>query len=320
MKEAKPFLLIIVSIFLIISAGLFSATIYMYFKKPVEIINVVADKNLTKTLLVNYTRDSLQQVYSATMRELDTSFKSGHINNVPTLKTSNPFPDSLNFKTANTTAAFDKLRNEINTILQDKSPNADLELAKMKIGELQTLVGFLKSKNTEISKENERLYALLKQLAGDAKTSGYEVTRNITADKENTSKALPDAGLRIDNIQLSAFATSDFIEKETTNAEETDKLVGSFNVKNGGQNTVSEVMVVVLQPNGKVLQNSNWETGVFYTKGGKQIYSNKLRFDNNGETKKLNFSLQAENYLPGKYTIEVYHNGLMIGKTTKTLS
>jgi hypothetical protein len=321
MKETKPFLLIVVSIFLLISVGLLSATIYLYFKRPAENNSAAKAKNSSPATLLNNTRDSLQQIYSAAIRELDTSFTAIPAGNADTSFTPGQSPDSLNNKKGNTAAAFDKLRNEINTILQDKSPDADLELAKMKIGELQSLVGFLKNKNTEITKENERLYALLRQLAGDGKTSGYAAPRNNGAENIPASKSPADAGLRVDNIQLSAIASNDFIEKETTNAEETDKLVGSFTVKNGGgQNTVSEVMVVILQPDGKVLQNSNWETGIFYTKEGKQIYSNKLRFDNNGETKKLNFSLQAEKYLPGKYTVEVYHNGLMIGKTTKTLS
>ena len=235
MKETKPFLLIVVSIFLLISVGLLSATVYMYFKKPAELSEV--SKNPAAAMFANNTRDSLQQVYSAAIKELGTSF--AHNNTNTFLKIPNQYRDSSNTKTATASAAFDKLRNEINTILQDKSPDADLELAKMKIGELQAMVGFLKSKNTEITKENDRLYALLKQLAGDEKTNEYAAPANSNAEKANTLKTSADAGLKIDNIQFSAIATADFIEKETNSAEETDKLVGSFNVKNGGQNTMS---------------------------------------------------------------------------------
>lgn len=79
-------------------------------------------------------------------------------------------------------------------------------------------------------------------------------------------------------------------------------------------------MVVILQPNGKVLQNSTWETGVFYTREGKQLYSNKLRFDHQaGENKKLQFAISADKFLPGKYLVQLYHNGAMIGKTQKLL-
>lgn len=321
MKETKPFLLVIVSIFLLISVGLLSAAIYLYYKKPADLSIVTMIKNPPVAISINSTRDSLEKIYSAAVKDLDTSFTATPTKYTDTLNAHPQYPDSLNNNTANTSAAFDKLRNEINTILQDKSPSADLELAKMKIGELQALVGLLKNKNTEITKENERLYALLKQLAAVGKTTD-NTARSTSVENNSISKPPTDAALRVDNIQLSAISGNDFTEKETTMAEETDKLVGSFMVKNGGaQNTILEVMVVVLQPNGKVLQNSNWETGIFYTKSGKQIYSNKLRFDNNGgETKKLNFSLQADKYLPGKYTVEVYHNGLMIGKTTKILS
>jgi len=320
MKETKPFLLVVVSIFLLISLGLLSATIYLYVKRPVENANATNATAFSTATLMNSKRDSLQKIYSAAINDLDTSFKAMRPVEKDTLNSYNQYPDSINNQTGNTAAAYEKLRNEISTILQDESPSADLELAKMKIGQLQTLVDILKNKNTEITKENDRLYVLLKQLAIEGKPAEYP-TKNNGADNNSPSTPTADAGLRVDNIQLSAITTTDFIEKETTHAEETDKLVGSFTVKSGGgQNMVSELMVVVLQPDGKVLQNSNWETGIFYTKQGKQIYSNKLRFDNNGDTKQLNFSLQAEKYLPGRYTVELYYNGLMIGKTTRTLS
>lgn len=321
MKETKPFLLVLVSVFLLISLGLLTITIYLYIKKPAELITASKNKNGSSATLLGNTRDSLEKKYSAAINDADTSFYPVlPLSQVNTLNTPNHLPDSLNSNKGNTIAAFEKLRNEINSILQDKSPNADLALAKIKIDELQVLVDILKNKNTEISKENERLYALLKQLANEGKPADYPAKKTgnetFTIPKDKTG-----ASFKVDNIQLSAITTNDFIEKETSSATETEKLVGSFSVKNGGgHNVVAELMVVVLQPDGKVLQNSNWETGIFYTKEGKQIYSNKLRFDNNGEPKQLNFSLQAEKYLPGKYTVEVYHNGTMIGRTTKTLS
>ncbi len=314
MKETKPFLLVVVSIFLLISVGLLSAAFYLYFKKPPTLAVVTKNKPVAATASFANTRDSLSKVYTAAITNMGSSFTSNENKDTTQLS------DSANNHTA-ANAAFDKLKTEITTILEDKSPDADLALAKVKIDQLQALVGLLKNKNSEITKENERLYALLKQLSNEGRTADFS-SKNTTQETAAISKTTTDAGLRIDNIQLSAIASGDFMEKETMSAGETDKLVGSFVVKNnGGQNSVSEVMVVVLQPDGKVLQNSNWETGIFYTKQGKQIYSNKLRFDNNsGETKKLNFSLQADKYLPGKYTVEVYHNGQMVGKSTKTLS
>jgi glutathionyl-hydroquinone reductase len=77
-----------------------------------------------------------------------------------------------------------------------------------------------------------------------------------------------------------------------------------------------------MQPNGKVLKNSAWETGIFETKeDGRKMYSQKIRFDyNKGETKRCNFSVIADNYPKGNYTFQIYHNGVLIANTVKTLS
>ena len=79
-------------------------------------------------------------------------------------------------------------------------------------------------------------------------------------------------------------------------------------------------MVVVLQPDGKVIRNSAWESGVFETRDGKKIYSRKLLFDATGNEKQLNFSLNPDRFLKGEYTMQIWYNGSMIGKMSRILS
>ena len=76
-----------------------------------------------------------------------------------------------------------------------------------------------------------------------------------------------------------------------------------------------------LQPDGRVLKNSEWDSGSFNTPDGKKIYSYKLSFNYaKGEQKQLLFSLKADKYQKGNYTMQVYYNGIMIGRVSKTLS
>lgn len=320
MKEPKPYLLTLVTIFLLISAGLLAATVYLYFHNPSQPVNT-AQKNKTaiNKNIPSGTRDSLQKIYSATIKDLDASFAGTPVN-VTSIPENQPQSKTTDKSITDTVTTLQKLRSEINTILSDKASSADLESAKVKITELQELVNDLKNKNDQVIKENERLNAMLK-LANSAPTKKMPGDKSNTGETTASNKA-STSSLRAENFLVSATAETDFLEKETAKAAETDKLVGSFTLKNNGnQNSISEVMVVVVQPDGKVLQTSNWETGIFYTTAGKQIYSKKIRFNNAvGETKKLNFSLQAEKYLPGKYTIELYYEGSVIGRTTKTLS
>jgi hypothetical protein len=80
-------------------------------------------------------------------------------------------------------------------------------------------------------------------------------------------------------------------------------------------------MVVVLRPDNKVLQTSAWESGRFETKEGTKIYSCKIKFEyTKGENKKLSFSLNSDKSQKGTYTLQVYYNGSMIGRMTKTLN
>ena|SRR5436190_5222456 len=316
MKEPKPYLLTIVSIFLIVSVLLLATTAYLYFKKPSPLTAISQGNNLSSN-----TRDSLKKLYTATIKDLDASFAAIPANYTDSLKKEDENIDSLVKKSEDSSYAIDKLRNEISKILSDKSSNADFELAKTKINELQLMVDILKNKNNQIVKENEKLYDMLRVYTEDRKRNNSEL-KSVEAPQISAQKNNPVTILIADNILLSAVTTTDFIDKETSQAETTDKLVGSVTLKNtSNQNNISEVMVVVRQPDGKVLQNSNWETGVFYTKEGKQIYSKKLRFNNSaGEARKLNFSLEAEKYFPGKYTIEVYYDGSIIGRAVKMLS
>ena len=109
---------------------------------------------------------------------------------------------------------------------------------------------------------------------------------------------------------------------ETYEAYQTDKLVGFITLKSTAlQNSSGELIIVVLQPDGNVLQKSTWETGTFQSNEGKKIYSCKLRFDHKaGENNQLSFSLNAASFAKGNYTLQVYSGGVLIGKIIKKLS
>jgi hypothetical protein len=318
MKEPRPYLLTVVSIFLIVSVLLLATTAYLYVKKPSGL--TVLSQNNSSNITAN-TRDSLQKIYSATVKDLTASFAAMPATYKDSLEKQDEEINSSLKKAGDSSRDFDKLRNEINTILSDKSSNADLELAKIKINELQLMLDALKNKNNQIIKENEKLYNMLKQYTEEREKTESESKNNETP-QISKQKNNPAPILKADYILLSAVTSTDFIDKETNQAEATDKLVATVTLRNNSsENTISEVMVVIRQPDGTVLQNSNWETGIFYTKEGKQIYSKKLRFNNsNGEVKRLNFSLESEKYFPGKYTMEVYYDGSIIGRAVKILS
>ena len=269
--------------------------------------------------IANATRDSLQKIYAATIKELDSKLDSTY-NYADSLK--GPLDEKLD--------EFFKLRNEISLLLKDKSTNANLGVARQKITELQRRVDELVGRNRDVEQENKRLYAMLRQLSVNMKEQEPQNARTVVFE----SKAAPEStNSGSVSTYVSPFVTADLHlsammetdnnkELETFQAVQTDKLVGSFIIKNDvGNNDNNEVVVVVVQPDGKVMQKSSWESGTFNSSDGRKIYSCKLRFDyNKGEPKRLSFSLSSDKYLKGNYIMQIYYNGMLIGKLSKTLS
>jgi outer membrane usher protein FimD/PapC len=80
--------------------------------------------------------------------------------------------------------------------------------------------------------------------------------------------------------------------------------------------------VIVTDPMGKVVKESNLGSGTFNTrKEGAKEFTNKVSVNyEQGERKNVSFDLQqGDKYVPGNYKVEVYHNGFRIGDGTIVL-
>lgn len=262
--------------------------------------------SMTAAITAGQTRDSLQKIYTTTVNYLDNKMET---------VTDSAGTGEMAVKTND----FDRLKTEITTLLKERATEADLDLARQKIAELQLKVAQLYSRNKDIEAENRRLSALLAQLAQAPRSADVPV-RQETATRTGSRKVLA-AAFAASDLRLQAVYASGGGEQETTVAEDAEKLNGYFVIKVPGiQQGFAVVHVVVIQPNGQVLKNSAWESGAFETAEGRKIYSYQLRFDYaKGETKPLRFSLGSDRFMQGSYTMQLYYNGHVIGKLTKTL-
>ncbi len=312
MKEKKyNTLLAIAVVVLCISVIALFVSSYNYFFKnnnqPVQKIAGPAAKNNTTEAL----RDSLQNLYAATVQNLDENFK-----------TSRSSADTLTKDLDMKLAEFDKLKSDINNILKDKSPNVNLGEAMLKIEELQAKVSALRNRNTDVEAENKKLQALLQLLIAKEKANAGQTVfadDKLKANFKNTDAGKP-ANVTAAEIRFFAVATNNNKETETSDADEAEKIIGSFSIKNNKPKNNTELMVVVLQPDGKVVRNSVWESGVFETKDGKKIYSRKIIFDPETNESQFNFSLNPERFLKGEYSMQIWCNGSLIGRMSKILS
>ena len=307
MRENKYDKLLLASIvLLILSALMLLISGYnIYFKK--HTVPDIAPANIAYSPTPKL-RDSLTKIYSNTVTDIDD-----HLNLTVSAATD---PDT---KTKMTELV--KLREEIVTLLANKNNDANLQLAKVKIEELQHKVALLQNKYTAVETENKRLQELISQLINGKQpatqsntTTWVEKQKTVTLSGSNNRFAIAHA------LHLFAIGGDSNNGQETNTADDAEKIVGTFIVKNLPSKGNGELLIVVLQPDGKVVKNSIWESGTFESAEGKKIYSRKIYTETATEEKQLNFSLTPDRFLKGDYTMQIWYNGSMIAKMTKTLS
>ncbi len=302
MKESKYGTLLKVSLgILIVSVALLCFSAYNFYwgkKEPEAKVDPAAS--------LRAERDSLKAIYAATLQELDGKFGDSWKN-----------ADTLSADLDVKLAEFNRLRNEITNLLKEQNTTTDFSGAKEKIIELQQKVNALRNKNSDVESENQRLQAILDQLRANGKTEATPVvvkqaieTKTIVAEKSNKP-------IMASTLQLAAVNNA---EKKTNASDQAEKFVGSFVLKNVADKKNTDLMVIVLQPDGKVVRNSVWESGSFETDEGRKVYSRKLSFNPSESDKQMNFSLSPERFFKGEYTMQIWYNGNLIGMLKKALS
>ena len=315
MKDSRTLLLLFVSLLLLLASItlLWSWGYQFTFKRSQNSISAVTTSPNTsnKARLIS---DSLQKAYYNTLNHLDKTIDSVFNKN-----------DSLKGNLDVQLFEFYQLRNQITDSFKNRAGDIDIKLASQKINQLQQRIIQLRISNADVENENKRLSSLLKEYTNpsfssataEPKTKGAMSSFVKPFEVKNSS----GEGFTASDLQLVA-QDQDKNRQEPLQFGQPLKLAGSFVVKNkSGQNNSIEIMIVVLQPNGKVLQKSTWESGAFPTNTGNKIYSCKLQAAcNRGETKRLQFWLDSDNYQKGNYSMQVYHNGVIIAKITKSLT
>ncbi len=312
MKNNRFYPLLALSVlFLVVSFVLLCVLGYNFYTQQKNGKNTVAatsPKPLTPAQ--EKTRDTLKQIYAATVSSLpaDSTVDSAIIKADSTQVSAfnNSLGDVL------------KLKTEISSLLKDStSTTADLELARYKIKELQLKVDELRIRNVDVEKENKRLRALLEQMAINNNSSSP--VNNTMGERATATESVNSTSAVFSASELK-LTTANSDDAEVMNADEAEKFMGSLVVRNSLVQGMGEVMLVLIQPDGKVLRNA-WESGSFDTDNGKKIYSRKIKFDyNKGEARRLNFSVPSDNIQRGTYTLQVYNNGKVIARATKNVS
>jgi len=307
MKDIKPLLLVLLSV------GLVSTWIYHIYDKTVYSQRKTEIYEKDPLSVANAVKDSLDKLYSAAIRELDTRLDSSRSNAA-----------SLQSRLDNKLQEINKLKLEISNILGKRNfSKSDLGLARQKIGELQKKVEDLNDQNLSMEEEKKQLGNTLLQLTQNVDSLQLNI-RRLSVENEALNEKVKLANVFIaSEVKIEAVEVKGSSEENTSQAKKADKFVASFIVQNRvNQFSNVEVTTVLIKPDGQVMQSTVWDSGTFDAKNeGRKNFTRKIKFDyEKGEQKYLLFTVDTEKCQKGTYTFQVWHNGIMIGQATKKLS
>ncbi len=299
MKDRKSLYLLIFALIVVsIAFTLISVWGYRFYfskKAPQSLI----DPSKPKVLAVNKIND-------AKMHQLLFDSALQQLNNPGDTITYDSSDHELAFKIRE----FNRIKNEIGIILKNRISVTDAT-SETKIAALEKKLDELRNQNLEITKENARLNEKINQLL-ENKQEENEEKQASGKKKQQPASSLP---LLVSHLRFAAYHN----ETKTRLASEINKLAGSFEINVKPENTSEKIFVVIVQPDGKILQKAG-SIQRFETASGKKAYSAVLTFDNGKDNhKRLQFSINSDHFQKGKYLMQVYHEGIMIGRLENTL-
>jgi hypothetical protein len=218
-----------------------------------------------------------------------------------------------------------KTKAEIRSILNKKNATtAELTRAKLLITSLNDKITVMEADMARLTQDNQ----VLTQDKVVLTQEKVKLTEDLTATtiiKEDLTKKVDIAStLNASNIAITPVnVKSSGKEKTTATAKRVDKLKISFDVINRiAAPGMTDVFVIVTGPDSKPISIEALGSGTFTTREeGDKYFTAKLPVDVvTAEKKMLQFTFtQPADFIQGKYTIQIYQNGFMIGEGVREL-
>jgi len=179
----------------------------------------------------------------------------------------------------------------------------------VQIDSLNQANGILKAENTAVKSElnNEK-----------TKTQNLTEKNEDLTDLVTVASHLKTSGLKSYGVRVKSNNTG----KETDRAKKTDKIRTEFTILD---NKISKagnkwVYVRILTPDGKVLSEKTDDSNKFDFNGVRGLYSSKKQINYQNQQTSVTIDWKKTDEFPvGEYNVEVYADGVDIGKTKLTL-
>ena len=263
------------------------------------VVNFIRENNLKERnaeLMVAYSRlDSIGSEMQEKIIEIEQL--GGNIDTLQMIK------DSLEVEKAGLLEFKDRSYKEINRLKGRVEGYRELLVLK------DTEIAELKKVNENLVVENTEL-----------KTERNELNQNLREAKKTEEKLSEKvqiaSRLEIENIKVAALSQKGKAKEDEFRARQIDKLKVDFNIVKNDVAPVSgkEILMRVIDDNDNVLFDVARGSGTFVLDGKETFYTAKqeILFDNSQQAVSFLYDKGSE-YLPGRYVMEVYTDGYLMG-------
>lgn len=245
-------------------------------------------------------RDAIKTEYDAALARLDL------------LVGKNAQLDSI---VSNQNSELSRLRNEIQNILSNsRATAADYSRARKLVGQLNSKVKTYAERIAELEADNTRLNKYNAVLVEERDST---VTTNIAlSQKVRLASVLHASNIRMVPIDLRRGGKR---EKETSKASRVDIFRITFDIDENriAEDGVKELFIRILSPNGNLLSNAAYGSGVSETYDGQTLnytLAKQISLKQGESVKDVVVDWhQDSNYERGDYKIEIFNEGYKIG-------
>lgn len=169
---------------------------------------------------------------------------------------------------------------------------------------------------SELKKVNENLVVENIEL----KTERNELNQNLRAAKQTEEKLVEKvqiaSRLEIENIVVAALSEKGKKKVDEFRSRQIAKLQVDFNIAKNDVSPISgkEILMRIIDDNDNVLFDVARGSGTFVLDGKETFYTAKqeILFDNSQQAVSFLYDKGSE-YLPGRYVMEIYTDGYMMG-------
>ncbi len=284
-------------IYAVIIALLLGTNIYLYLRGNQSEHKVLETKQLLQQ--ADTSMAALQDEYNASLARLDDlTGKNAQLDRMLKEKDSE----------------LAKTKSRIQEILsKTKATEKEVAEARSLIRKLNSRITDYEQQIVQLKKQNTEL---------TIQRDSVVVTNTDLQQKVNLAKVLHASNIRLKGIKLTHGGRK---EKETEKARRVDLLRITFDIDENriAEGGNKELAICITNPDGELLSNAALGSGSFKTADGQSRYysvSKSVMLQTEQPVKDVNVDWQqSSEYAKGAYSVEIYHQGYLIGKGSVNL-